>query len=63
MVSPRTLSGDFVRAVRMKADAREVAVTVATVAGFLAARAGQADIPALPRPRWVPKLQLFPSLT
>ena len=44
-------------------DAQDVAVTVATVAGFFAARAGQADIPGLPRLRWVQKLQLFPSLS
>jgi hypothetical protein len=43
-------------------EARDVAVTVATVAGFFAARAGQQDIPGLPRLRWVQKLQLFPSL-
>ena len=63
MVSARTLTGYFVRAVRMKVDARDVAVTVATVAGFFAARAWQPKIPALPRLRWVQKLQLFPSLT
>jgi hypothetical protein len=44
-------------------DARDVAVTVAAVAGFFAARAGLRDIPGLPRLRWVQKLQLFPSLT
>jgi len=44
-------------------EARDVAVTVATVAGFFAARAGQRDLPDLPRLRWVQKLQLFPSLT
>ncbi len=43
-------------------DLRDLAVTVATVAGFFAARAGQPDIPGLPRLRWVQKLQLFPSL-
>jgi len=37
-------------------------VTVATVAGFFAARAGQPNIPGLPRQRWVQKVQLFPSL-
>jgi hypothetical protein len=62
MVSPRTLTDYFGRAIRMKVDARDVAVTVATVAGFFAARAGQAEILALPRLRWVQKLQLFPSL-
>jgi hypothetical protein len=41
---------------------RDLAITVATVAGFFAARAGQPDIPGLPRLRWVQKLQLFPSL-
>jgi hypothetical protein len=43
-------------------DARDIAITVATVAGFFAARAGQPELPALPRLRWVQKLQLFPSL-
>jgi aminoglycoside phosphotransferase (APT) family kinase protein len=42
--------------------ARDLAITVATVAGFFAARAGQPDIAGLPRLRWVQKLQLFPSL-
>jgi hypothetical protein len=40
----------------------DLAITVATVTGFFAARAGQPDIPGLPRLRWVQKLQLFPSL-
>jgi hypothetical protein len=44
-------------------DARDVAITASTVAGFFAARAGQADLPGLPRLRWVQKLQLFPSLS
>ncbi len=43
-------------------DAQDVAVTIATVAGFFAARAGQPELPGLPRLRWVQKLQLFPSL-
>jgi hypothetical protein len=43
-------------------DPVDVAVTVATMAGFFAARAGQPDIRGLPRLRWVQKLQLFPSL-
>jgi hypothetical protein len=44
-------------------DPRDVALAVAIIAGFFASRAGQADIPGLPRLRWVQKLQLFPSLT
>jgi hypothetical protein len=44
-------------------DTAEVCAVVATIAGFFAARAGQAEIPGLPRLRWVQKLQLFPSLT
>lgn len=43
-------------------DVRDVMVTVATVAGFFAARAGQPELAGLPRLRWVQKLQLFPSL-
>ncbi len=43
-------------------DHRDLAITVATVAGFFAARAGQPDLSGLPRLRWVQKLQLFPSL-
>ena len=43
-------------------DADDTRITVATVAGFFAARAGQPDIPGLPRLRWVQKLQLFPCL-
>lgn len=43
-------------------DGRDTAITVATVAGFFAVRAGLPDIPGLPRLRWVQKLQLVPSL-
>jgi hypothetical protein len=43
-------------------DSRNIAITVAAVAGFFAARAGLPELPALPRLRWVQKLQLFPSL-
>jgi hypothetical protein len=43
-------------------DARDIAITIAAVAGFFATRAGQPDLPGLPRLRWVQKLQLFPSL-
>jgi hypothetical protein len=41
---------------------RDIAIGIATVAGFFAARAGLADLPGLPRLRWVQKLQLFPCL-
>jgi hypothetical protein len=40
----------------------DVALAAVTVAGFFAARAGAAEIPVLPRLRWVQKLQLFPAL-
>ncbi|MEJ1967909.1 MAG: aminoglycoside phosphotransferase family protein [Rhizomicrobium sp.] len=40
----------------------DIAVAAAAVAGFFAARAGTAEIPALPRLRWIQKLQLFPAL-
>lgn len=42
--------------------AHDIAITIATVAGFFAARAGQPELLGLPRLRWVQKLQLFPSL-
>jgi hypothetical protein len=45
-----------------RVDERDVQIAVATVAGFFAARAGEPEIPALPRLRWVQRLQLFPSL-
>jgi len=41
---------------------RDVTIAAVTVAGFFAARAGEAEIPQLPRLRWVQKLQLFPAL-
>lgn len=44
-------------------DTASTIAAVATVAGFFAVRAGQPDIPGLPRLRWVQKLQLFPCLT
>ena len=40
----------------------DVAVAATIVAGFFAARAGEPDIPVLPRLRWIQKLQLFPAL-
>jgi hypothetical protein len=40
----------------------DVARATAAVAGFFAARAGEPEIAALPRPRWIQKLQLFPAL-
>jgi hypothetical protein len=41
---------------------RDIAIAAAIVSGFFAARAGEPDIPGLPRLRWVQKLQLFPAL-
>lgn len=40
----------------------DIAVAAAVVAGFFAARAGLPEIAALPRLRWIQKLQLFPAL-
>jgi len=40
----------------------DVAAAAAIVAGFFAARAGEPEIPGLPRLRWVQKMQLFPAL-
>ena len=40
----------------------DIVIAAAVVAGFFAARAGEPEIPALPRLRWVQKLQLFPAL-
>jgi hypothetical protein len=42
--------------------AADIALAAAGVAGFFAARAGEPEIAALPRLRWVQKLQLFPAL-
>lgn len=42
--------------------AEDIAVAASVVAGFFAARAGLPEAPALPRLRWVQKLQLFPAL-
>ncbi len=42
--------------------ADDIAMAAAAVAGFFAARAGEHEIAALPRLRWVQKLQLFPAL-
>lgn len=43
-------------------DGADIAAAAAAIAGFFAARAGQPEIEALPRLRWVQKLQLFPAL-
>jgi hypothetical protein len=43
-------------------DASDLATAAAVVAGFFAARAGEPEIPGLPRLRWVQKMQLFPAL-
>lgn len=40
----------------------DISVAAAVVAGFFAARAGSPEIAALPRLRWIQKLQLFPAL-
>jgi hypothetical protein len=40
----------------------DIASAAAVVAGFFASRAGQPEIPGLPRLRWVQKMQLFPAL-
>jgi hypothetical protein len=40
----------------------DVAIAAALVAGFFAARAGDPEEAALPRLRWVQKMQLFPAL-
>jgi hypothetical protein len=42
--------------------AGDVALAAAGVAGFFAARAGEPELAALPRLRWVQKMQLFPAL-
>jgi hypothetical protein len=42
--------------------ANDVASAAAAVSGFFAARAGEPDIPQLPRLRWVQRLQLYPAL-
>ena len=40
----------------------DIAAAAAVVSGFFAARAGLPEIAALPRLRWIQKLQLFPAL-
>jgi hypothetical protein len=40
----------------------EIAIAAVVVAGFFAARAGEPEMPLLPRLRWVQRLQLFPAL-
>jgi hypothetical protein len=40
----------------------EIAIAAVVVAGFFAARAGEPDMPLLPRLRWVQRLQLLPAL-
>jgi hypothetical protein len=40
----------------------DVAAAATVVSGFFAARAGLPEIAALPRLRWIQKLQLFPAL-
>ncbi len=46
----------------LRFDDDKIAVAAATVAGFFAARAGEPDLPLLPRLRWIQRLQLFPAL-
>lgn len=43
-------------------DPDDVAMVVADLAGYFAARAGEPAIAALPRLRWIQTLQLFPAL-
>jgi hypothetical protein len=52
----------YERAAGITFTADDVAAAAAVVAGFFAARAGEPEIPALPRLRWIQKLQLFPAL-
>lgn len=40
----------------------DVELAAAIVSGFFAARAGEPEVPVLPRLRWIQKLQLFPAL-
>jgi hypothetical protein len=40
----------------------DIALAAVAVAGFFAARAGESEMAALPRLRWIQKLQLFPAL-
>jgi len=52
----------YERLSRHSFDAADVAKAAADVAGFFAGRAGEPPIAALPRLRWIQKLQLFPAL-
>ena len=47
---------------RLRFEREHIAIAAATVSGFFAARAGEPDLPLLPRLRWVQRLQLFPAL-
>jgi hypothetical protein len=60
--SPEQALGDYEKASGICFDTRDVLIVTATIAGFFAARAGEPEIPALPRLRWVQKLQLYPAL-
>jgi phosphotransferase family enzyme len=52
----------YERATGVRFAAGDIALAATTVAGFFAARAGEPEIAALPRLRWVQRLQLFPAL-
>jgi hypothetical protein len=60
---PALALADYEKISGIRFAADEVLIVAATIAGFFAARAGEPDIPALPRLRWVQKLQLYPALT
>ena len=53
---------DYEKASGIRFDTNDVLTAAATISGFFAARAGEPDIPALPRLRWIQKLQLYPAL-
>lgn len=53
---------DYQHVSGLRFDADEIAIAATTVAGFFGARAGEPDLPLLPRLRWVQRLQLFPAL-
>jgi hypothetical protein len=52
----------YERATNIVFEPVDIAAAAAIIAGFFAARAGEPEEAALPRLRWIQKLQLFPSL-
>jgi len=59
---PNQALADYEKVSGTRFDANDVLTVAVTIAGFFAARAGEPEIGALPRLRWIQKLQLYPAL-